>query len=108
VAAYLREELFPERSAPGAGGAGGGGAAGDVDDAAVRELLLSIPPARLRESGLLDALLGLADGTDAVDAAQDADGAAEDGEGPSLDEMGLDDLVRMALKNDVPDEMRRS
>ncbi|MGC5041421.1 type I polyketide synthase [Streptomyces sp. DT73] len=33
---------------------------------------------------------------------------AESGDGPSLDEMDVDDLVRMAMKNEVPDEMRRS
>ncbi|MFE6407031.1 type I polyketide synthase [Streptomyces sp. NPDC057837] len=32
----------------------------------------------------------------------------DDGDVPSLDEMDVDDLVRMAMKNDVPDEMRRS
>ncbi|MFF2190861.1 SDR family NAD(P)-dependent oxidoreductase [Streptomyces sp. NPDC058155] len=106
VAGHLREELFPEGTA---GGGAPGGTPADTADAAVRDLVLSIPPARLRESGLLESLLSLA-GSTAVDGAE-ANGAGhvpENGDGPSLDEMGADDLVRMAMKNDVPDEMRRS
>ncbi|MFI6339608.1 type I polyketide synthase [Streptomyces sp. NPDC050535] len=106
VAQYLREELFPERTAEGAAPVG---TPADVDDAAVRELVLSIPTARLREAGLLESLLSLASRPTAGGAETNGvDHAPENGDGPSLDEMGVDDLVRMAMKNDVPDETRRS
>ncbi|MGW6269156.1 type I polyketide synthase [Streptomyces sp. NPDC055060] len=70
VARYLREELFPERTADD----------GDTSS----------------------------NGTNSANGANGAGHAPENGEGPSLDEMSVDDLVRMAMKNDVPDEMRRS
>ncbi|MEI5102895.1 type I polyketide synthase [Streptomyces sp. PmtG] len=70
AARYLRQELFPDRTA--SGGAPGGAAA-DADDAGVRQLLLSIPPARLRETGLLETLRSLA--------GQPADGGTEADDG---------------------------
>ncbi|MFF4523119.1 type I polyketide synthase [Streptomyces bluensis] len=54
VAAHLRTELFPD--APAAT------APGDDPDAPVRAALAAIPPARLRNAGLLDLILQLADG----------------------------------------------
>lgn len=109
AARYLRTELFSERTAGNGGGAAHGGSAQDVDDAEVRELMLSIPPARLREAGLLDSLLSLA-GHASVSGSEagGAGPAPGDDDGPSLDDMGVDDLVRMAMKNAVPDETRRS
>ncbi|APU21369.1 type I polyketide synthase [Actinoalloteichus sp. GBA129-24] len=106
AARYLRAKLFPERTA---GGSAPGGVATDVDDAEVRELVLSISPARLREAGLLESLLSLAGhpaagGTDTGGASH----PPENGDGPSLDEMGVADLVRMAMRNDVPDGTGRS
>ncbi|TMR41454.1 type I polyketide synthase, partial [Actinomadura geliboluensis] len=108
AARYLRAELFPERAARN-GGAAPGGTGADMDDAGLRNLMLSIPPARLREAGLLEPLLTLA-GRPAPGGAEPggADPGPENGGGPSLDEMGVDDLVRMAMKNDEPDETRRS
>ncbi|AZM57410.1 hypothetical protein DMA15_01980 [Streptomyces sp. WAC 01529] len=72
AARYLREELFPQRTADGGDGDGEG------------------------------------DGVNGTSGANGAERAPENGEGPSLDDMGVDDLVRMAMKNDVPDETRRS
>ncbi|MEV4675134.1 type I polyketide synthase [Actinomadura sp. NPDC049382] len=108
AARYLRAELFPERAARN-GGAAPGGTGADMDDAGLRNLMLSIPPARLREAGLLEPLLTLA-GRPAPGGAEPggADPGPENGGGPSLDEMGVDDLVRMAMRNDEPDETRRS
>ncbi|UQT61329.1 beta-ketoacyl reductase [Streptomyces durmitorensis] len=79
AARYLREELFPERTADG----------GDAEaDAA------NTP--------------NNANSANGTNGANGEGHAPENGDGPSLDEMGVDDLVRMAMKNDVPDEMRRS
>jgi acyl carrier protein len=59
----------------------------DTGDSAIRSLLASIPIARLRETGMLDQLLTL-----------NGAGAAPPAEpGESIDEMGVDDLVRAAL-----------
>ncbi|MFJ8747524.1 SDR family NAD(P)-dependent oxidoreductase, partial [Embleya sp. NPDC127516] len=108
AARYLREELFPQRSV----GGGTPGRSADVDDAEVRDLVLSIPPARLREAGLLESLLSLAGrppvGGAETNGANGAGHAPENGDGPSLDEMGVDEMVRMAMGNGVPDETRRS
>ncbi|RKN34974.1 hypothetical protein D7294_31255 [Streptomyces hoynatensis] len=114
AARYLRDELFPERRAAGAAPPEGGD-----EDAAVHKALLAIPAGRLREAGLLDALLRLAaeesapedraaDSADQAAGAYGNDEAEKPGGAAELDAMGLDDLVRMAFKNDVPDEMRRS
>ncbi|MFD7864118.1 SDR family NAD(P)-dependent oxidoreductase [Streptomyces sp. NPDC059783] len=86
LAGFLGEELRPEPAAESA--------AGDaLDDEAVRRALLSIPAARLRESGLLDTLLGLA----RTEPAGDPGPAAADASGPAIEEMAVDDLVRAAL-----------
>ncbi|THA71791.1 SDR family NAD(P)-dependent oxidoreductase [Streptomyces sp. A0958] len=86
LAGFLREGLEPE---PAADATGGGEA---LDDEAVRRALLSIPAARLRESGLLDTLLGLARTEPAQSSA-----ALADEPGPAIEEMAVDDLVRAAL-----------
>ncbi|ATL71963.1 polyketide synthase [Nocardia terpenica] len=81
VAAYLAERLAPAPpDAPAA----------DTDDAAVRRLLATIPPQRLRSAGLLDALLRLRDPGPAPEPP-----APEETE--SIREMDVDGLVRMAL-----------
>ena len=114
AARFLRAELFPR---PGAAGAAPDASAPDVDDAELRELMLSIPASRLREAGLLESLLSLAgrppaggseNGGAGPAAAGGEPGDGEPGDRPSLDDMSVDDLVRMAMKNDVPDETRRS
>ena len=71
------------------------GADPDVDDSAIRSLLASIPIARLRETGVLAQLL-TPDGTGAAPAAEP---------GNSIDEMGVDELVRAAL-NGAPHPVR--
>nr|WP_285366889.1 type I polyketide synthase [Streptomyces sp. CWNU-1] len=108
AARYLRAGLFPDRTAGGGDDGAPGGVAVDVDDAEVRELVLSIPPAKLREAGLLESLLNLAGRPAADGSAASGAGVSENGDGPSLDEMGVDDLVRRAMNNDVPDETWRS
>nr|AXL05854.1 beta-ketoacyl synthase [uncultured bacterium] len=94
LARYLRAELVPAGAAPA------GTTGGDVDEAQLRQALASVPLARLREAGLIDTLTklaalgepGLAGG--AVDMVE---AAAEE---PSIAELGVDDLVQMALGED--------
>ncbi|MBT2542118.1 SDR family NAD(P)-dependent oxidoreductase, partial [Streptomyces sp. ISL-44] len=84
LAGFLLEELEPEPAAEAAGE--------PLDEDGIRRALLSIPAARLRESGLLDALLGLAETAPAEAAAEPAP------QGPAaIQDMGVDDLVRAAL-----------
>ncbi|MFJ4500814.1 SDR family NAD(P)-dependent oxidoreductase [Streptomyces sp. NPDC088864] len=87
LAGFLREELAPEEAPDPTGGAAG------MDDEAVRRALLSIPTARLRESGLLDTLLGLARTTDPDRVAE----TTTEEPGQAIEEMAVDDLVRAAL-----------
>jgi len=96
VADYLAEELDGELSAapePGGGAAGGGTAGGDTAEPDIRRALASVPIKRLREAGLLDALLRLA-GTDGG-----ADGAGSDAarDGGSIETADVNDLINMAL-----------
>ncbi|MFF6999936.1 type I polyketide synthase, partial [Streptomyces sp. NPDC008313] len=83
LAERLREELAPDEPA------------GDdvVEEAEVRRVLQAIPFSRLRDAGLMDALLrlgGLGDGT-----ADEAAAAEEEQE--SIDEMDTETLISMAL-----------
>ncbi|MEU1345602.1 type I polyketide synthase [Streptomyces sp. NPDC005795] len=101
LAGFLLEDLAPEPAASVGGE--------PLDEEGIRRALLSIPAARLRESGLLDTLLGLARtgpaeagaASDASDApgASDGSGAsdASDEQGPAIEEMAVDDLVRAAM-----------
>ncbi|BBB01295.1 polyketide synthase [Actinacidiphila reveromycinica] len=71
-----------------------GGTAGEGDEEELRRVLASVPPAKLRAAGLLDAVLALAE-----EAGQDtgeADGADEPDE-TDLMTADADDLVRIAL-----------
>ncbi|RNH92986.1 SDR family NAD(P)-dependent oxidoreductase, partial [Micromonospora aurantiaca] len=63
---------------------------GDPAEAAVRQTLAAIPLARLREAGLLDLLLNLAD-------ADGGTGAEPTDEALDLDDLDTDTLVRLAL-----------
>ncbi|MER5891037.1 SDR family NAD(P)-dependent oxidoreductase, partial [Streptomyces sp. NPDC001941] len=84
LARHLHEELVPDGSADGA----------EVDETRLRGALASLPLARFREAGLLDALLelaALADGGPALGAPDAAD------EGAALADLGVDDLVQLAL-----------
>ncbi|MFE7121699.1 acyl carrier protein, partial [Streptomyces sp. NPDC057654] len=91
VAAYVFERLLPDDAPPDRSD-------GDRDstDAEIRDRLAAIPPSALRRAGLLDALLNLADGLPGAAPADDAPGQPENG----IQDMAVDDLVRMALGGD--------
>ncbi|MFE2106421.1 type I polyketide synthase [Kitasatospora sp. NPDC059463] len=80
---HLCAELVPA--------AGGDAGTGDVPDARLRQALATVPLSRLREAGLLEALLRLAE-PGAGEPAPDDPGTAE-----SIETMGIDDLVELAL-----------
>jgi acyl transferase domain-containing protein/NADPH:quinone reductase-like Zn-dependent oxidoreductase len=79
LARHIVRELDP--------GAGGGPDAG-ADDSEIRSLLASVPIARLREAGLLEQLLVLS-----AAVGPSVPGGADE----SIDEMGVDELVRAAM-----------
>ncbi|WP_228122185.1 type I polyketide synthase [Saccharothrix syringae] len=62
---------------------------GDPGDRALRELLAAIPVARLRAAGLVPALRALAEDTAPADPDDD----------PAIDEMDVDELIRMASRD---------
>nr|BCB14664.1 type I polyketide synthase [Streptomyces spiroverticillatus] len=98
LAKFLLEELLPgveEAALALAGAAGASGTAGsEPDEEAVRRTLASVPLARLREAGLLDALLSLAP----VEPAPAEESVAETGgKSEAILAMDIDDLVREAL-----------
>jgi hypothetical protein len=63
----------------------------------VREALASIPLSELRKTGLLDQLLRLAGSDESVEP-ELADG------GESIDEMGLDELIRQSTEGAIGDQ----
>ncbi|MDJ0460163.1 type I polyketide synthase [Streptomyces sp. H27-C3] len=87
----LLSDLLPARAADG-------DPDGRPDEDRVRQALATIPLARLREAGLMDALLGL---TRPDGGATYPDGAPDDGSGPDADsaiaEMDLENLIELAL-----------
>ncbi|MGW7687659.1 type I polyketide synthase [Streptomyces asiaticus] len=97
LAEHLLTELVPEGP-----GHGPGHALPDVDldpqDAELRRTLATIPMSRIREAGLLDTLLRLAD----PQAATSDPSRAED-EAESIDEMDVQHLIDMALDLDSLD-----
>uniref|UniRef100_UPI0023B96FE3 type I polyketide synthase n=1 Tax=Streptomyces sp. 5-6(2022) TaxID=2936510 RepID=UPI0023B96FE3 len=99
LAEHLLTELVPD--GPGHGH-GPGHALPDVDldpqDAELRRTLATIPMSRIREAGLLDTLLRLAD----PQAATSDPSRAED-EAESIDEMDVQHLIDMALDLDSLD-----
>lgn len=82
LARHLTERLVPESGEP---------AADAADEVALRRLLSTIPLTRLRDSGVWDVLLRLADGTDDPEPARRGEAAA------SIADMDIDDLVARAL-----------
>ncbi|WP_241678773.1 type I polyketide synthase [Streptomyces lasalocidi] len=82
VARYLIPAALPD-SAPADTGR-------RSEEEEIRDLLVTIPIGRLRQSGLLDALLDLANGEPADTRSDDADGDAV-----SIDEMDVAALIRM-------------
>ncbi|MGW3046243.1 type I polyketide synthase, partial [Kitasatospora sp. NPDC001159] len=86
LAAHLLTQLVGET----------GGSPADADDEELRRALAAIPPARLREAGLAEALLRLAaepTGTPTAETRRSTDLA-------DIDEMDLDDLIELALDDD--------
>ncbi|GHJ16549.1 type I polyketide synthase [Micromonospora sp. AKA38] len=80
LADHLRATLLPDASTT---------PTADPAETAVREALATVPLARIREAGLLELLLGLADGEGP---APEPDGAEVD-----LDDLDTDTLIRLAL-----------
>ncbi|WP_323185613.1 type I polyketide synthase [Kitasatospora sp. NBC_01287] len=85
LAQHLAELLFPGSAQA---------AAEDPADTALRELLASIPPHRLREAGLDQALLRLAADPHAPSAEPAAEPAAD---APDIDALDTESLIRLAL-----------
>jgi acyl carrier protein len=81
LAAHLARELDP-------GAADGPPVDGDAADSEIRSLLASVPIARLRETGMLEQLLRLTAAASTATLAKP---------GKSIDEMGVDELVRAAM-----------
>nr|WBO81702.1 SDR family NAD(P)-dependent oxidoreductase [Streptomyces sp. SBE_14.2] len=79
--------------------------AGEPDEATIRKLLTTIPITTFRESGLLDTLLALASAgvpvqRDGNRAEAPDESGPHDPEGVDVDDLDVDDLVRMALGTD--------
>ncbi|MGC1853495.1 MAG: type I polyketide synthase, partial [Solirubrobacterales bacterium] len=70
----------------------GGMMAAESKEAEIREVLASIPLARLRRAGLIDPLLQL------TDAAAEAEAEAEPDDGDSIDSMGVEELIRKSAE----------
>ncbi|WP_369172972.1 type I polyketide synthase [Streptomyces sp. R28] len=87
---YLRSKLLPEGD--GASTEGGPGSQDDVDEAAVRDALATVPLDQLRAAGVLDTLLKLADRRGGAHASPPAGDETE-----SIDEMDAESLIKMAL-----------
>jgi rifamycin polyketide synthase module 4/5/6 len=91
LARHLRAALVPDGGAPRT----------DVDEVALRDALASVPLDRIREAGLMDALVRLAamgeqpagNGNGDGNGSGDRDGEAE----PAIAELDVDDLVELAL-----------
>ncbi|MER6303028.1 SDR family NAD(P)-dependent oxidoreductase, partial [Kitasatospora sp. NPDC001539] len=86
LAAFLQAELAPAASGGPAGPAGRA-----VPDEEVSRLLATVPPARLRAAGLLDALLALAG------AGPEEPPAVPDADLDEIDAMDADDLIGLAF-----------
>ncbi|MBS2966407.1 SDR family NAD(P)-dependent oxidoreductase, partial [Actinocrinis puniceicyclus] len=112
MAVHLAEALSPEPGEADAAGVTGttgvtdtastAVAAADLDDAAVTRLLAAIAPARLREAGILDRLLQLSGATAGAASAGAPSGGPEtaaqaDSAIDQIDELDLEDLVKLAL-----------
>ncbi|MFD9688795.1 SDR family NAD(P)-dependent oxidoreductase [Kitasatospora sp. NPDC059088] len=81
LAAFLRTELAPAEPAAGR----------PASDGEISRLLATVPPARLRAAGLLDALLALAG------AGPEEPPAEPDGDLDEIDAMDADDLIGLAF-----------
>ncbi|MEU6777543.1 beta-ketoacyl reductase, partial [Streptomyces sp. NPDC046759] len=88
LAGYLRSLLFPD---------GDEEAETRTEDERIRKALASIPLARIRDAGLMDILLRLADVDDAVAFTMD-EGDFEPADGDSIDSMDAESLLRIAFE----------
>ncbi|MFF5173696.1 SDR family NAD(P)-dependent oxidoreductase [Micromonospora sp. NPDC000089] len=86
LANHLRAQLRPDGAAPAAG------AATDADEARLRQALASVPLARLRAAGLVDALLELAGPGELDDGVGDGTGDER-----AIADLDVDDLVDLVL-----------
>ncbi|MFE2147650.1 beta-ketoacyl reductase, partial [Streptomyces sp. NPDC059456] len=91
LAEHFAEELRPKDGADGTGGSGDA-AAPDSDEGRIRRLLQTVPMARLRELGLVDTLLELADGR-----AEHTESTTVAAEEEAIDDMDAESLINMAL-----------
>jgi len=94
LARHIVALVAPDAGAGPAGPAAGSGQ--DPDEAEIRRVLASIPLARLRQAGLMPALLDLT----RADAAPVE--LSEEEPTVAIDSMEVDDLVRMALGDSAP------
>ncbi|WP_331742334.1 type I polyketide synthase [Streptomyces sp. NBC_01006] len=88
LAEYFAEELRPKDGGDGTGDA----ADPDSDEGRIRRLLQTVPMARLRELGLVDTLLELADGR-----THTTESKAVAAEEEAIDDMDAESLINMAL-----------
>ncbi|MFD4432342.1 type I polyketide synthase, partial [Nocardia sp. NPDC058497] len=88
LAEYLAEEFNGNRDS---------GRSADSSDNDIRRALQTIPVARLRDAGLLDALLQLAQGQESH---SEIDQSSTD---ESIDDLDIDDLIDMAYNNSSED-----
>ncbi|WP_436840484.1 type I polyketide synthase [Streptomyces flavofungini] len=98
LALQLLAELLPDAAADALaadGPDGDGSGADDPADAEVRRALAAVPIARLREAGLVDALLSLAAG----DTGAGVGTADDDDADASIDAMDVANLIQLALDN---------
>ncbi|ARX88097.1 hypothetical protein SMD44_07584 [Streptomyces alboflavus] len=94
LALELLAELLPDAGVPGAAEDDGSGA-DDPADAEARRALAAVPIARIREAGLLDALLNLA----AADTGTGTAPADDDDADDAIDAMDVANLIQLALDN---------
>ncbi len=96
LAERLLAELFPETAAADE--------ELDAEEAEARAALASIPPARLRQAGLLDPLLALARGETATGpaAGAGADAGAASSPEAAIDALDVEQLVRLSRERGAP------
>ncbi|MGW3852999.1 beta-ketoacyl reductase, partial [Streptomyces fagopyri] len=98
LADHLGAELFPAAPTGPGGPFDPPGTAGDDEETALRRKLSTVPLARLKESGLLTALLALAEPDRTSESEETAPGVtAEARDDDLISTMDVDDLVQLAL-----------